>query len=88
VELLIKQERYAEALVECDTLLKTSPERQTEFWHKKLDIIEKIMEKDRKAAVQHIKNCIESAKRDDFPQEIRERLKKIAEKVGIKSTPK
>jgi len=86
-ELLSKQERYAEALVEYDTLLKTSSERQTEFWHKKLDIIEKIMEKDKKAAVQHIRNCVESAKQNDFPQEIRERLKKIAEKAGIEFTP-
>lgn len=85
--LLVKQGKYAEAISEYDTLLKVSSERQTEFWHRKLDAIEKIMEKDRKAAIQHIKASLETTKQSEFPQEIKERLKKIAKKAGLEYPP-
>ncbi|MCX7702822.1 MAG: HEAT repeat domain-containing protein [Planctomycetota bacterium] len=85
--LLMKQSMFIEALAQFDALLTLVPERQTEFWHKKLDILESIGEKDEKTAKQVAESFIKAAAQEKFPQEVRERLSKVVKRLGIEYTP-
>lgn len=85
--LLVKQSMFAEALAQYDALLSLAPERQTEFWHKKLDIVEAVADKDEKTAKQMVEGFVKAASQDKFPQEIKERLAKVAKKLSVEYNP-